>query len=86
MRGEADASRLNKAHIGLKRVRHVMEEDSRNEHPHLQIFESFVDLVWFMMNVFHASLVGLETLDCNDSFTFSEKLCRMWRIREDPPQ
>jgi len=41
----------------LKRIRHIVEENSRNKHPDFQILESFNDLVLFVMSILHTSLV-----------------------------
>lgn len=72
-------------YICLERICHVVEEDCSDEHPHFQVFERFNDLIRLVMNIFHTSLVGLKTLNCNDALTLGEKACRMWRIWEDPP-
>jgi len=73
-------------HIRLKRIRHIVEEDRSNQHPHLQILESLKDLVLLMMNVLHTSLVRLEALNSNDTFTLCEKFCCVRRVWEDPPE
>jgi hypothetical protein len=76
---------LKYTYVCLQRVRHVVEEDCSDQHPNFKILESFKDLILFVMNVLHASLVGLETLDSNNTFTLCEKFGCVGRIGEDPP-
>ena len=63
-----------------------MEKDSSNKHPNLHIFECFNDLILLVVSVLHTGLIGLETLNSNDALAFSEKICRVWRVRKNPPQ
>ncbi len=77
---------MNKTHICLEGVRHVVEENSSNKHPDFVIPEGFQDLMLLMMHVLDTSHVGLETLNSNDFFTLAQKFCRVRGIWEDPPQ
>ena len=73
-------------YVCLQRVRHVVEEDRSNQHPDLKILESFKNLILLVMNVLHASLVGLKSFDSNNAFALCEEFGCVGRIREDPPE
>ena len=63
-----------------------MKEDGGNQHPDFHVLKSLEDLVLLVMNILHTSLIGLKTLDGNDTLPFCEELGCVRGIWEYPPE
>lgn len=70
----------------LKRIGHVLEEDTKSQHPDFGVLESFPDLVSLVLAVLDARLVGLNASDGHHALAVVEESGRGWRIGQDPPQ